>query len=91
MCRYYRAVLRVLLNFCHRPAIRFGLAHDPSSSFRNPRFASFFADVNRHRFDPNRSDTILRGRRLVRQAIFALLGAGAIWVMVESAHALTLF
>ena len=40
-------MLRFLRNLCHRPAIRFGLARDPRSRFRNGRFASFLSESNR--------------------------------------------
>lgn len=84
-------MLRFLLNLCHRPAIRFGLARDPRSQFRNGRFASFLAESNGHRGDPNRHDAILRGRRLARQLLLVLLAGGAAWVVVESAQALSVF
>ena len=84
-------VLRFLINLCHRPAIRFGLARDPRSRFRNGRFASFLAESNGHRGDPNRHDAVLRGRRLLRQILVLLLASGAAWVVVESAQALSVF
>jgi hypothetical protein len=84
-------VLRFLLHLCHRPAIRFGLARDSRSPHRNTRFASFMAENNRSVLDPNLYDTVLRGRKLMRQLLLALLAGGGIWVAVESARALTVF
>jgi len=84
-------VLRALLNLFHRPAIRFGLARDPRSRFRNPRFASFLADSNRHRAGTDLHDAVLRGRKFMRQVMLVLLAGGAVWVVVESARALSVF
>ena len=84
-------MLRFLLNLCRRPAIRFGLAKDPSSSRRNPSFASFLAENNRGGHDMDRHDAVLRGRKVVRQGIILLLAGGGAWVVVESARALTMF
>ncbi|HWA87847.1 MAG TPA: hypothetical protein VG710_16570 [Opitutus sp.] len=84
-------MIRALLNFFHRPAIRFGLASDPRSRFRNPRFASFLADANRQRSGTDLHDAVLRGRRLFRQLLLVLLAGGAAWVVVESARALSMF
>lgn len=84
-------VLRLLLNLCRRPAIRFGLAKDPSSLRRNPCFASFLAESNRGGHDMDRHDAMLRGRKVMRQIITLLLTGGGAWVVVESARALTMF
>ncbi len=84
-------MLRFLLNLCRRPAIRFGLARDPRSPFRNTRFASFLANSNGQHGDPNLHDAALRGRKLVRRGLSLLLAGGAAWVVVESARALTIF
>jgi hypothetical protein len=83
-------VLRVVLNFFRRPAIRFGLRHDPRGHYRNPRFASFLAQSNR-KSNTDFHDAVLHGRKLARQALVLLLLAGGAWVAVESARALTLF
>ena len=84
-------MLRFLLNFCRRPAIRFGLARDPRSRRRNPCFASFLAENNRSCHESDRHDAVLRGRKLMRQIGTLLLAGGGAWVLVESARALTLF
>jgi len=85
------AVLRFLLNACHRPAIRFGLVRDPRGRFRDPRFVSFLAQSNRKALDTDLHDTVLRGRRLVRNLLkLSVIGGGA-WIVLESAKALSMF
>lgn len=91
MCRYARSVLRTLLNLCHRPAIRFGLARDSRSRQRTSSFASFLAQNNRHPLDAQRHDAVLRGRKLARQLMFVGLAGGAAWIAIESALALSTF
>jgi len=86
-----RAVFRVLLNFCHRPALQFGLRNDARGRFRDPRFASFIGQSNRTKLDPNFLDTILRGRKLMRNVLALGLVGGVAWVLVESAKALSVF
>jgi hypothetical protein len=84
-------VLRALLNFCHRPALRFGLRRDTRGRVRDPRFASFIGQNNRTKLDTDFQDTVLRGRKLVKNVLrLALVGGGA-WIVVESAKALSVF
>jgi hypothetical protein len=75
----------------HRPAIRTGLARDPRSRLRDPRFVSFIAASNRKSVDTNFQDTVLRARKLARQAFVVLAVAAAIWIALESARALSVF
>jgi len=84
-------VLRVLLNLLHRPAVRSGLPRGVQGQIRNPRFVSFLAQSNRKTLDTNFHDTVLRGRRLARQVLFVLIGAGCAWVVLESAKAISTF
>jgi len=84
-------VLRFLLNLCHRPAIRFGLARDPRSPHRNTRFASFLAENNRSPRDFDRHDAMVRGRTVARRTLVALSGGVALWFALESAKALSVF
>ena len=82
---------RALLNFCRRPALPFGLRSDTRGRFRDPRFASFIGQNNRTKLDTDLQDTVLRGRKLVKNLFrLALIGGGA-WVVVESAKALSVF
>ena len=84
-------MLRALKKFFHRPALRFGLARDAHSRFRNPRFVSFLAQSNRKTLNTDLQDAVLQGRRLLKLALVALLAAGGAWVVLESARALTMF
>lgn len=59
--------------------------------FRDPRFVSFLAQSNRRTLDTDFQDAVLRGRRLLKQAMLVAVAAGCVWVVVESAKALTLF
>ena len=85
------AVLRVLLNLCHRPAIRFGLVRDPRGRFRDPRFVSFMASTNRKALDTDLHDAVLRGRKMIRNVFRVALVGGVAWVVLESAKALSVF
>lgn len=85
------AVLRFLLNLCHRPGIRFGLRHDPRGRFRDPRFVSFMAESNRRKLDPDLHDAVLRGRHIMRNVFRLALAGGCAWVVLESAKALAVF
>lgn len=85
-------MLRALRGLFHRPAFRFGLARDPRSRLRNPRFASFMVNSNQCRsVSSELQDAVLRGRRYAKQALVVLLLAGAAWVAIESAMALSVF
>jgi hypothetical protein len=84
-------VLRVLLNLCHRPAIRFGLQSDPRGRFRDPRFLSFMTQSNQKALDTDFHDAVLRGRKLMRLVCVVGLVAGGAWVLLESAKALSVF
>ena len=84
-------VLRVLLNLCRRPAIRFGLRRDPRGRFREPRFASFMAQGNRKPLDHDMHDAVLKGRKAMKGVFTAGLALGAAWVVIESAKALSVF
>jgi hypothetical protein len=82
---------RALTHLLHRPAVRFGLARDARSRFRNPRFVSFIAQSNRRTLDTHFQDALLRSRKLLRHALVALLIGTCAWVALESARALSMF
>ena len=84
-------VLRFLLNLCHRPSLRFGLRRDSRGRFRDPRFVSFMAQNNRTKLDTDLHDTVLRGRRVMRNVFRLALAGGCAWVVLESAKALAVF
>ena len=84
-------MLRVLRNFFHRPAIRFGLARDGRGRLRDPGFVSFIAQGNRKLLDTDFHDAVLRGRKLGRRLGVVLLALGGAWIVLESAKALSVF
>jgi hypothetical protein len=81
----------LLRNLLHRPAVRFGLAKDSRGRFRDPRFVSFIAENNRKTLNTDFQDAVLRGRKIFRLALGAGLAVGGAWVLLESAHALSMF
>lgn len=85
-----RAVLRFLLNLCHRPTIRFGLRRDQRGRFRDPRFASFMSQSNR-KVDTDLHDAVLMGRKLMKNVLRVGVALGAAWIVLESAQALSVF
>jgi hypothetical protein len=84
-------MLALLKNLFHRPAIRFGLARDRRGKFRDPRFVSFISQSNRKTLNTDFQDAVLQGRKLVRYALVAAVVCGGAWVLLESAHALSMF
>ncbi len=84
-------MLSALMQFFHRPALRFGLAKDSRGRFRDPRFVSFLSQNNRKTLNTDFQDAVLRGRRLVRNLLILAAAAGASWIVLESAKALSLF
>ena len=84
-------MLHRLLSFLRRPALRYGLRRDPRSRLRDQRFVSFLDQHNRRSVDPDFHDTVLRGRKLMKNLLrLAVIGGGA-WVVLESAKALSVF
>lgn len=84
-------MLALIKNLFHRPAIRFGLARDRRGKFRDPRFVSFISQSNRKTLNTDFQDAVLQGRKLVRYALVAAVVCGGAWVLLESAHALSMF
>ena len=74
-----------------RRSLRFGLKRDSRGRFRNAQFASFLASNNRRSLNTDFQDTVLRGRKLVRSLLLIGLIAGGAWVVLESAHAFSIF
>ncbi|HLS28602.1 MAG TPA: hypothetical protein VK041_08115 [Opitutales bacterium] len=60
-------------------------------SVRNAQFVGFLESSGFRRNDPVRHERIMSRRRRVVQVLALLLFAGFVWVMLESAHALSLF
>jgi hypothetical protein len=67
------------------------LARDGRGKFRDPRFVSFISQSNRKTLNTDFQDAVLQGRKLVRYALVAVLVCGGAWVVIESAHALSMF
>lgn len=84
-------MLALIKNLFHRPAIRFGLARDRRGKLRDPRFVSFISQSNRKTLNTDFQDAVLQGRKLVRYALVAAVVCGGAWVVLESAHALSMF
>jgi len=84
-------MLSALRKFFHRPALRFGLARDSRGRFRDPRFVSFLSQNNRKTLNTDFQDAVLRGRKLAKHGLILLVAAGAAWVVLESAKALSMF
>lgn len=84
-------MVTLLKRLFHRPAIRFGMADDSHRKFRDPRFVSFIAESNRKTLNTDFQDAVLRGRKLLRYALIAAIACGGAWVVLESAHALSMF
>jgi hypothetical protein len=72
-------------------SFRFETAPGSRGKFRDPRFASFISATNRKTLNTDFKDAVLRGRKVVRYALVAAMACGGAWVLVESAHALTMF
>jgi hypothetical protein len=84
-------MLRALQHLFHRPAIRLGVMDEPRGLCRNQRFASFLVESNRTTIDPSFHFTLLRARKLLRQALTVALAGGGVWILFESARALSVF
>ena len=84
-------MLRVVQHLFHRPAIRLGVMDEARGLCRNPRFVSFMIESNRKPIETSFHFTLLRGRRLLRQALMAGLVGGGAWIAFESARALSVF
>lgn len=84
-------MLRALLNLLRRPTLRFGMERDSRSRLRDPRFISYLAQSNRKALDTDFHDAVLRGRKLARNLFRLALAGGCVWVVVESAKALSVF
>jgi hypothetical protein len=81
----------LLKNLFHRPVIRSGMARGAHGRFQDPRFASFMSQNNRKSLNTDFQDAVLRGRKFLRYALVAAVGCAAVWVAIESAHALSMF
>jgi hypothetical protein len=86
-------MLRALKALFYRPTIRMGMvdcgAMQPTR-LRNAGFVSFMAE-SIHPFQSDRFDARLRRRKRMKAAFVLGIAAGVAWVVLESAHALSMF
>ena len=89
-------LLKMLKNLFRRPAIRMARANNGSirqrSSIRNAGFVSYISEngcVRRRNTDSY--DARLRRMKLAKNLVVGALGAGGLWIAIESVRALTLF
>lgn len=89
-------LIRKLLSFTRRPKVRFARLmmcnrRNGKGSVRNAQFVGFLESSGFRRNDPVRHERVMSRRRRIVQVVAILLFAGFIWIMLESAHALSLF
>jgi hypothetical protein len=84
-------MIPLVKNLFHRPAIRFGLSSSSGGKFRDPRFVSFISESNRKTLNTDFQDAVLKARKLVRYAMVLAVACGGAWIVLENAHALSMF
>lgn len=88
-------LIRQILCLFRRPKVRFGLMANGfrgrKTPVRNPQFVGFLEGSGFRRFNPDRHEKVLHRRRTIVHIIVFLLFLGFVWVMIESAHALSVF
>jgi len=88
-------MLYPLKNLFHRPAIRMGRVDNSliqTTRLRNAQFVSFMSQSDSlapMAFD--RYDSKLRRRKRLKLALIFGIVAGLAWVILESAHAISMF
>jgi hypothetical protein len=88
-------MLYPLKNLFHRPAIRMGRVDNSiiqTTRLRNAQFVSFMSQNDSlcpMAFD--RYDAKLRRRKRLKLALIFAVVAGLAWVILESAHAISMF
>jgi len=88
--------LQMLKNLFHRPAIRMARVNNVRtqrrSSIRNEGFVSYLTETGGLRpRNTDNYDARLRRMKLLKKLAVGALSAGGLWVVIESARALTLF
>ena len=78
-------------NLFHRPAIRFEMVSDSRGKFRDPRFVSFISESNRKTINTDFHDAVVKVWKLLRYALVVGVACAGAWVVLESAHALSMF
>jgi hypothetical protein len=89
-------MIRVLKNLFHRPAIKMGRVDNSlihTTRLRNAQFVSFISETGSLMpfSSTDRYDARLRRRKMMKAFLATGVAAGAAWIVIESAHALTMF
>jgi hypothetical protein len=88
-------MLYPLKNLFHRPAIRMGRVDNSiiqTTRLRNAQFVSFMSQSDSLApMSLDRYDTKLRRRRRYKTVLIFGMIAGLAWVILESAHAISMF
>ena len=58
---------------------------------KNAQFVSYLTESGFRQVNPDRYESSLRRRRLVKRALFWMLVGGGAWIVIESARALSMF
>ena len=88
-------MLYPLKNLFHRPAIRMGRVDNSlfqTTRLRNAQFVSFMSQGDSLApMSLDRYDTKLRRRKRLKLALVLGVIAGFAWIVIESAHAISMF
>jgi len=87
-------MLRRLRQLFHRSTIRMGPVDNSRirvTATKNAQFVSYLVDSGFRQINVDRYESSLRWRRTFRGAFLWLLGAGSVWIVIESARALSSF
>lgn len=87
-------MLRRMRQLFYRPAIRMGSVDNSrihTTQTKNAQFISYLVESGFRQVNVDRYESTLRRRRALRGVLVCLLAAGAIWVVIESARAISMF
>ena len=88
-------MLYALKNLFHRPAIRMGRVDNSmiqTTRLRNAQFVSFMSQCDSLApMSLDRYDTKLRRRKRLKAVLILGMIAGFAWIVIESAHAISMF
>ena len=88
-------MLYALKNLFHRPAIRMGRVDNSriqTTRLRNAQFVSFMSQSDSLApMSMDRYDTKLRRRKRLKYTFALAIAIGVAWVVIESAHAISMF
>lgn len=84
-------LLRMLIRLFSAPFGRRSDRRLRTTGSRHAQFASFLEDSGFRRHDVDHYERAVKRRRTAKTFLKLATGAGAIWVVIESAKALTLF